>query len=97
MPVAIVNQRFLSEFWPGQNPLGKRFRLLNGKAPDAWLTVVGVASNIIQNDNTGQTFDSVVYVPYRQKPAGDMDVLARTGVLPGSLESAFRHETAPGL
>jgi putative ABC transport system permease protein len=92
MPVAIVNQRFVSEFWPGQNPLGKRFRLLNGKAPDAWLTVVGVASNIIQNDNTGQTFDPVVYVPYRQKPAGDMDVLARTGGLPGSLESAFRHE-----
>ena len=85
--VAIVNQRFVSEFWPGQNPLGKRFRLL-----DAWRTVVGVTSDIIQNDNTGQTFDPVVYVPYRQKPAPDMAVLARTGVPPQSLEAAFRHE-----
>jgi putative ABC transport system permease protein len=87
VPVAIVNQRFVSEFWPGQNPLGKRFRLLN-----AWLTVVGVASNIVQNDNTGQTFDPVVYIPYRQRPAADMAVLARTGVPPSSLEAAFRHE-----
>jgi len=87
MPVAMVNERFVSEFWPGKNPLGKRFRLLN-----VWRTVVGVASNIIQNDNTGQTFDPVVYLPYSRRPAADMDVLARTGVPPGSLESAFRHE-----
>jgi putative ABC transport system permease protein len=92
IPVAIVNQRFVSEFWPGQNPLGKRFRWLNRKTSNAWLTVVGVASNIVQNDNTGQTFAPVVYVPYRQKAAPDMAVLARTGVPPRSLEAAFRHE-----
>ena len=92
IPVAIVNQRFASQHWPGENALGKRFRLFNGKTAEAWRTVVGIASNIVQNDNTGQVFEPVVYVPFRQKPSADMAVLARTRVPPGSLESAFRHE-----
>jgi putative ABC transport system permease protein len=97
IPVAIVNQRFANKFWPGEDPLGKRLRLFDNKTPvgqtaEAWRTVVGVASNIIQNDNTGQSFDPVVYVPYRQRPGADMDVLAQTRVPPGSLGSAFRRE-----
>ncbi len=92
IPVAIVNQRFANQHWPGEDPLGKRLRLFEGKTADAWRTVVGVASNIVQNDGTGQTFVPVVYVPFRQKSSADMAVLARTRVPPGSLESAFRHE-----
>jgi putative ABC transport system permease protein len=92
-PVVIVNQRFASAFWPaGEDPLGKRLRLFDAKRPDAWRTVVGVASNIVQNDNTGQTFNPVVYVPFWQRPAADIDVLAQTRVPPGTLERAFRHE-----
>jgi putative ABC transport system permease protein len=66
-PVAIVNQRFASTAWPGEHALGKRLRLFTGGAPDAWRTVVGVASNIAQNDRTGQAIDVVVYVPFRQR------------------------------
>lgn len=93
-PVAMVNQRFATRFWPGQNPLGKRLRVFDGKRADAWRTVVGVTSNIVQNDFTGQIFEPVIYVPFRQRPAADMDFdfLARTRVRPEALESAFRQE-----
>jgi hypothetical protein len=50
--VAIVNERFASLLWPGENALGRRVRLLEGGSPSAWLTVVGVAPNIAQNDAT---------------------------------------------
>jgi putative ABC transport system permease protein len=90
IPVAMVNQRFASTIWPGEDPLGKRLRLFDGKTPDAWRTVVGVVSNIVQNDRTGQTFDPLVYVPFRQKPAQTMAVITRTGVPPGSLATAVR-------
>jgi putative ABC transport system permease protein len=90
LPVVIVNQRFANKYWPGENALGKRLRVFDGNTSPAWLTVVGVASNIIQNDETRQKFDPVVYVPFRQKPAAAMWVIARTGVPPGDLTTAFR-------
>ena len=51
-PVAIVNQRMAEKFWPGDEPLGKRLRVYDNKTPVAWLTVVGVVPNILQNDVT---------------------------------------------
>ncbi len=41
--VAIVNELMAARFWPGQDPVGKRFRMQNGKGE--WLEVVGVTRN----------------------------------------------------
>jgi len=90
--VAIVNQRFARRFWPGEDPLGKRFRLFSGNTPEAWLTVVGVVSNILQSDMARPELNSLVYLPWRQMAAGDMNVLVRTSVPPGSLRTTFRNE-----
>jgi len=91
-PVAIVNQMFASKYWPGEDPLGKRLRLFNEKTPEPWLTVVGVVSNIVQNDENRQRVDPEIYLPYRQKPGGGMWVFVRTRTPPGGLATAFRHE-----
>jgi predicted permease len=91
VPVVIVNQQFAAATWPGEAPLGKRLRLFDGSTPEAWLTVVGVVSNIVQNDRTGRQTDPLIYVPYRQKPR-NMTVLARTRVPPATLGTAFRRE-----
>jgi putative ABC transport system permease protein len=92
VPVAIVNQLFAIKYWPGENPLGKRLRLFDDKTPEGWLTVVGVVSNIVQNDMNRQRVDPVAYLPYRQKPGGGMWVFVRTHAAPGGLAAAFRHE-----
>jgi predicted permease len=68
-PVAIVNQRFASMVWPGENVPGKRIRLFAGAEPDEWRTVVGIVSNIAQaHYRTGPTVEAAVYVPFRQRP-----------------------------
>lgn len=94
--VAVVNQRFAAKHWPGEDPLGKRLRIFVGTAsgvtPEAWMTVVGVVSNIIQDDTTRQEFVPLIYMPYRQRVDQGMWVLARTRVPPASLISAFRNE-----
>ncbi|HJT86209.1 MAG TPA: FtsX-like permease family protein, partial [Bryobacteraceae bacterium] len=91
-PVAIVNQKFANAHWPGENPIGKRLRLFDGNAAGPWLTVVGVVSNIIQNDMTRQRFELVVYLPYRQNAEAGMWIFARTRIPPGQIASAFRRE-----
>jgi putative ABC transport system permease protein len=92
VPVAIVNQQFVNKHWPSENPLGKRLRLFRGQTPQAWLTVVGVAPNLVQNGAGRQAFDPTVYIPYRQTGLVGMWVIARTGVAPGGLAMAVRRE-----
>ena len=91
-PVAIVNQRFAEKFFPGDDPVGKRLRIFEDNKPGAWMAVVGVAPNILQNDVAAHEFDPLIYVPYRQKPMRDMALMARTRVPPATLSTAFRRE-----
>jgi len=89
-PVAIVNRRFVEKFWRGEEPVGKRLRIFNDGKPEPWLTVVGVAPNVLQNGVAVKEFDPLVYVPYRQRTMPDMALMARTRVPPATLASAFR-------
>jgi predicted permease len=65
-PVAIVNQRFVEKLLRGEEPVGKRLRVFNDGKPEAWLTVVGVAPNVLQNGVAVKEFDPLIYVPYRR-------------------------------
>jgi len=92
LPAVIVNERFASQQWPGQNALGQRLRLFNRDTPQEWLTVVGVVSNIVY-DRARQEITPVVYLSYAQAPnPEDMWVLVHTPISAGGLASAFRQE-----
>jgi ABC-type antimicrobial peptide transport system permease subunit len=93
VPVVVVNQRFASRHWPGEDPVGKRLRLfLDGQSPGAWLTVVGVASNIVQNDVI-RTYETLplVYVPYGPRPIG-MWLFVHSPLPLSGFITAFRRE-----
>src|SRR5215472_345262 len=46
-PVAIVNQEFARQFFPGEDALGKRFRVPSPVGPPApWQTIVGIATDV---------------------------------------------------
>src|SRR6202012_1735021 len=92
-PVAIVNKRFASLHWPGGNPLGKGVHLFDGDPARRWVTVVGVASDIVQVDVALPESNFVLYLPYRQEPyEGGINVLVRTRTPPAGLGNAFRRE-----
>jgi len=88
-PAVIVNQQFANEHWLSKSAIGERIRLFEGAAPQRWLTVVGVAPNIVQ-DPIQRLPEPLLYLPYRQQPAGAMTVIARTHVPPENLAAPFR-------
>jgi putative ABC transport system permease protein len=91
-PNAIVNQQFASQHWPNEDALGKRIRLFDRNATDQWVTVVGVMSNIVQNDQTRQEMAPLVYLPYRARPSASMWVFVRSRVPAESISASVRRE-----
>jgi putative ABC transport system permease protein len=92
VPVAIVNQSFAARLFSGEEPLGKRLRTTDRNGPGEWRTVVGVVPNIMQGDATREHFKPLIYVPFRQQPAGRTFILVRTAVPPNQVAQSVRAE-----
>jgi predicted permease len=90
--VALVNELFARRHWPQEQAVGKRLRLFDERAPESWLTVVGVVGNIVQTDMARQQQEPIVYVSSRQAMPGGMWVFLRTRGPPAALADDFRRE-----
>jgi putative ABC transport system permease protein len=67
VPVAIVSQRFVDQYFPGENPLGHRIRLRRPEPRVPWLTIVGVAEETSYS-MWDQTRNAAVYLNAAQLP-----------------------------
>lgn len=70
LPVAIVSSKFAERYWPGENPLGKRFAYGDGSKPEAlvWLTIVGVVAPTMQGNFSNFMSDvPQSYQPFTQR------------------------------
>jgi hypothetical protein len=89
--VVIVNERFAARYWPGQDPLGKRIRLL-AEPETPWLRVVGIVPQIKREIEKDADSESIAYLPLRQTPVRFFSIVARTLVPPTSVVQAVRRE-----
>jgi putative ABC transport system permease protein len=66
--VVIINERAAAEYWPGEDPLGKRITF-DGDQSDrpVWLTVIGVAANAKQSEMSSEPYPEV-YLAALQNP-----------------------------
>ena len=62
--VAIVNETFVRQLLPGQNPIGTRIDWA-GNEPHEWMTIVGVAGDV-KHSGLNQPVDPAVYAPFSQ-------------------------------
>jgi putative ABC transport system permease protein len=91
-PVAVVNQTMAAEIWPGQDPLGGRFKLKGDERAD-WFTVVGVIADFrhFQGDSDRPVFPSA-YVPYSFDPTLNTGLTIRAAGDPSGITAAVREQ-----
>ena len=62
--VAIVNEAFVRQLLPGQDPIGIRIDWARSD-PHDWMTIIGVAGDV-KHSGLNQPVDPAVYAPYSQ-------------------------------
>jgi putative ABC transport system permease protein len=62
--VAIVNQAFVQQLLPGQDPIGIRIDWARSN-PHQWMTIIGVAGDV-KHSGLNQPVDPAVYAPFSQ-------------------------------
>lgn len=85
--VAIVNEEFVRELLPGQNPIGARIDWTRSSDPPEWMTIIGVAGDV-KHSGLNQPVDPAVYTPFSQNDEAwrkFMTLVIRTRVPEASL------------
>jgi predicted permease len=86
--VALVNETMAARYWPGQDALGKRIRLI-GREGQPWATVVGITADS-KYTFVGEGPTPLLYVAYLQDPGPRMTVVIATRNDSASLASPVR-------
>jgi predicted permease len=81
-PVAIVNRTMAEKLWPGQDALGKRFRIAS--APGGFAKIVGIAGDG-QYMIMGEPPQPFFYLPLKQSYSSMRTLQIRSAVPPESL------------
>ncbi|MGV3709331.1 MAG: ABC transporter permease [Gemmatimonas sp.] len=84
-PVAVVSKTMAERNWPGQNPIGKRFRLLESP----YITVVGVVDDV-KHRALNLAPSAEVYLTGAQEPQSWTTLAIRTGGDPLSFVPSVR-------
>ena len=87
-PVALVNQTFAKQYFPGANPIGSRIAFVD--APAAWKEIVGVVSDFRQR-NPEEDLRPLAYFPVAQTLPGrwSMAIRVRAASDMGKVAAAF--------
>jgi putative ABC transport system permease protein len=89
---AIVNEEFAARLFTGEDPIGRRVRLTGGPTEGVgpWLTIVGVARNVLQGDGREAGRPPVIYLPWRQEAPRSAVIVGRSAGDPATLAVPLR-------
>lgn len=89
--VTIIDERLAREYWPDQDPIGKRIRFGPPEDNEPWHTIVGVVGEVRHERLDASTRKSV-YLPHAQVPIGGTRLVIRTEGRPENLIGAVRSQ-----
>ncbi len=89
-PVIIINDTLARRYWPGEDPVGRRMKVM-GERKEDWRTVVGVVGDL-KHFGPDTEAKPEMYRPYLQEPQPLMGLVVRTIGEPTAIASAARSE-----
>jgi len=87
--IAIVNESFVKTYWPGEDPLGRRFRLRTADGPE--YQVVGVVADY-KVDTVGEKPTPYIHYALSQRAFTGEVIMARTQANAAALVNTIRRE-----
>jgi len=89
--VAVINETLARQFFPNEDPIGKRINIPNDApgSPTKWREIVGIVADIKQYGVDKET-TSQSYEPFAQSPFDTLNVVVRTTGSPAAMLSALR-------
>jgi putative ABC transport system permease protein len=91
IPVAVINETMARRLWPGEDPLGRRFKFGPPASQNPWLTVVGIARDMRRQRLETEPM-AQVFIPVAQDPQRGMELLIKSRANPLALAEAVRRE-----
>ncbi len=89
--VIIIDERMAQQFWPAEDPIGKRIHLVDMKSSVQWLNIVGVVGRV-KHDSIDSDPRIAFYVPQTQYPVRAMTVVLRSRTDPSALTAAVKSD-----
>jgi putative ABC transport system permease protein len=84
-PVALINETMGRRFWPGEDPIGRRIRLLFSPP----ITIVGIVGDV-HHSSLKEDPAPEIYLSHRQEPQNTMTLLVRTADDPLEIAGTLR-------
>jgi predicted permease len=88
-PVAVINEVMARMYWPGEDPLGKHFKLKQDST--AWTTVTGIIADA-RTESLSETSAPEIYLSIYQRRAKDLAIFLRGQVDPGAIPAQVREQ-----
>jgi putative ABC transport system permease protein len=93
MQVAIISENMARRYWPGEDPLGKRLKVVEPGSNKPWMTVVGIAQDV-KYEWFNKEVEPALYLAYRQAPLPYSYFALRTTGDPIKVAAAVRSKVA---
>jgi putative ABC transport system permease protein len=87
--VVIVSQTLANEYFPNEDPIGRRINIAPAGTPAAWCEIVGVVADVMQGE-PGEPVPPQFYFSWMQQSWSNVNVIVRTRGDPAALLSSLK-------
>ncbi|MEW6127974.1 MAG: ABC transporter permease [Acidobacteriota bacterium] len=94
LKVVIVNETFVKNYFPDDNPIGKRVKpgVSVSEKEEPWREIIGVVKDVRHSQILGREPDPEIYLPHTQCQFNFMGLAIRTSGEPGAMAKLLQAE-----